>query len=79
MLDVNEMEEQYVLTGFKPALMPIISAEFQDFTDSGLSDFLFGKEVKLFVMKNDEKRDMIHAIEVMETTNNDAGGKMEED
>lgn len=63
MIDVQGMEESYIINGFKAALMKIIPPTFDDFTASGINDLLFGKKCNFFVVKNNERKDTLHAIE----------------
>ena len=58
---------QYTASGFKASIEKLLPQEFNDFTDSGLTDLFFGKEVKIFTRnsKYEDKTDTILKIELI--------------
>ena len=65
-VDVDDLPDQYMVSGFKPALIPLLPSNFNDFSEEIISDVVFGKKVKLYVLKNDERRDTIFSLEKLD-------------
>ena len=78
-IDVEDMPDQYVVSGFKPALSTLIPTGFNDFTEDGLGDLLFGKKCKFCIIKNDERRDTIYHIEETDVELEEINEKSTED